>query len=135
MQTRRRSPTRIAGPDFHDYNGEGIQHLALITDDIYDTVERLRANGVKLQDTTPTYYEFVDKRVPGHGEDLERLRQNRVLIDGDVESEGILLQIYTETPLARPSSRLSSARATKVSATATSRPCTSLSNSTRSAAA
>jgi 4-hydroxyphenylpyruvate dioxygenase len=79
-----------------DYHGEGIQHLALTTDDIYDTVERLRARGVRLQDTIETYYELVDKRVPGHGEDLERLRKNRILIDGDVEREGILLQIFTE---------------------------------------
>ncbi|MBZ9649424.1 MULTISPECIES: 4-hydroxyphenylpyruvate dioxygenase [Sphingomonadaceae] len=78
------------------YNGEGIQHLALTTADIYDTVERLRGRGVTLQDTIETYYELVDKRVPGHGEDLERLRANRILIDGDVESEGILLQIFTE---------------------------------------
>ncbi|PHQ63591.1 MAG: 4-hydroxyphenylpyruvate dioxygenase [Sphingobium sp.] len=79
-----------------DYHGEGIQHLALTTANIYDTVERLRARGVRLQDTIETYYELVDKRVPGHGEDLERLRKNRILIDGDVESEGILLQIFTE---------------------------------------
>ncbi len=79
-----------------DYNGEGIQHLALTTNDIYATVEKLRANGVKLQDTIETYYELVDKRVPGHGEDLERLMRNRILIDGDVKQEGILLQIFTE---------------------------------------
>ncbi|WP_313440089.1 4-hydroxyphenylpyruvate dioxygenase [Novosphingobium sp.] len=79
------------------YNGEGIQHLALTTDDIYDTVERLRTRGVKLQDTIETYYELVDKRVPGHGEDVERLKRNRILIDGSVENEeGILLQIFTE---------------------------------------
>jgi len=80
-----------------DYNGEGIQHLALTTDDIYETVEKLRARGVRLQDTTLTYYDLVDRRVPGHGEDLARLRANRILIDGDVEREGILLQIFTET--------------------------------------
>jgi 4-hydroxyphenylpyruvate dioxygenase len=80
-----------------DYNGEGIQHLALTTDDIFDTVEKLRARGVKLQDTIETYYELVDKRVPGHGEDMERLRKNRILIDGDIGDEGILLQIFTET--------------------------------------
>jgi 4-hydroxyphenylpyruvate dioxygenase len=79
-----------------EYNGEGIQHLALTTDDIFETVEKLRARGVKLQDTIETYYELVDKRVPGHGEDLERLKKNRILIDGDVEKEGILLQIFTE---------------------------------------
>ncbi|WP_375249210.1 4-hydroxyphenylpyruvate dioxygenase [Sphingomonas sp.] len=79
-----------------DYNGEGIQHLALTTDDIYATVEKLRSRGVRLQDTIETYYELVDKRVPGHGEDLDRLKRNRILIDGDVEKEGILLQIFTE---------------------------------------
>ena len=78
------------------YNGEGIQHIALTTDDIYGTVEKLRARGVKLQDTIDTYYDLVDKRVPGHGEDLDRLRQNRILIDGNVGDEGILLQIFTE---------------------------------------
>ena len=78
------------------YNGEGIQHLALTTPDIYDTVERLRARGVRLQDTIETYYELVDKRVPGHGEDLERLRKNRILIDGAIGDEGLLLQIFTE---------------------------------------
>ncbi len=77
------------------YNGEGIQHIALTTSDIYETVERLRARGVKLQDTIDTYYDLVDKRVPGHGEDLERLRRNRILIDGGGE-DGILLQIFTE---------------------------------------
>ena len=75
---------------------EGIQHLALTTADIFDTVEKLRARGVVLQDTIETYYELVDKRVPGHGEDLERLRKNRILIDGNVGDEGILLQIFTE---------------------------------------
>ncbi len=79
-----------------DYRGEGIQHLALATADIYTTVEKLRARGVRLQDTIETYYELVDRRVPGHGEDLERLRGNRILIDGDVDDEGLLLQIFTE---------------------------------------
>ncbi len=79
-----------------EYKGEGIQHLALSTNDIFATVEKLRARGVRLQDTIETYYELVDKRVPGHGEDLERLRRNRILIDGDVEREGLLLQIFTE---------------------------------------
>ncbi len=79
-----------------EYRGEGIQHLALTTPDIFETVEKLRARGVKLQDTIETYYELVDERVPGHGEDLERLKRNRILIDGDTDKEGILLQIFTE---------------------------------------
>ena len=78
-----------------EYNGEGIQHIALTTDDIYGTIEKLRQRGVKLQDTIETYYELVDERVPGHGEDLERMRANRILIDGNQE-EGLLLQIFTE---------------------------------------
>jgi 4-hydroxyphenylpyruvate dioxygenase len=80
-----------------EYNGEGIQHLALTTEDIHDTVEKLRSRGVRLQDTIDTYYDLVDKRVPGHGQDLDRLRKNRILLDGSVETgEGILLQIFTE---------------------------------------
>ena len=78
------------------YNGEGIQHLAFATADIYGTVEKLRARGVRLQDTIETYYELVDKRIPNHGEDLERLRRNRILIDGSAGDEGTLLQIFTE---------------------------------------
>lgn len=79
-----------------EYNGEGIQHIALTSDDIYSTVEKLKARGVRLQETVEIYYELVDARVPGHGEDLERLRRNRILIDGDAVKEGILLQIFTE---------------------------------------
>src|SRR3546814_10285348 len=80
-----------------DYKGEGIQHLALTTANIYETVEKLRARGVKLQDTIETYYELVDKRVPGHGEDLERLKQNRILIDGRSEEHTSELQSLMRT--------------------------------------
>ena len=80
------------------YHGEGIQHVALGTDDIYKTVEDLRARGTGLLDTPDTYYEKVDERVPGHGEDLERLRKNHILIDGaPADGQGLLLQIFTET--------------------------------------
>ncbi|MBN9165039.1 MAG: 4-hydroxyphenylpyruvate dioxygenase [Myxococcales bacterium 68-20] len=77
------------------YNGEGIQHLALTTEDIYTTIDKLRANGVIFQDTIETYYELVDKRVGPHKEDLAALRKNRILIDGN-EKEGFLLQIFTD---------------------------------------
>ena len=77
------------------YNGEGIQHLALTTQDIFKTIEMLRERGVIFQDTIETYYELIDKRVPGHGHDVERMRANRILIDGSQE-EGLLLQIFTE---------------------------------------
>ena len=80
-----------------DYNGEGIQHIALGTDEIYATVDRMRARGVKFQDTPETYYEAVNGRVPGHGESLGRLRERRILIDGaPTEGQGLLLQIFTE---------------------------------------
>ena len=65
-----------------EYHGEGIQHIALATDDIYATVDALRRNGVEFQDTPDTYYEGVDARVPGHGEPLAELQRRRILIDG-----------------------------------------------------
>ena len=81
-----------------EYNGEGIQHIALTTPDIYATIEQLREHGVEFQSTPETYYELVDERVPGHGEDLERLKKNDILIDGDPENgDGLLLQIFTTT--------------------------------------
>lgn len=78
------------------YNGEGIQHIALATDDIFATVDLLRANGVTFQDTPDTYYELLDQRLPGHGHDIEALRARRILIDGAPETGGgLLLQIFT----------------------------------------
>jgi len=79
------------------YNGEGIQHIALGTDNIYKTVDDLAGRGVPFQTTPGTYYDKVDKRVPDHGEDLERLRKNNILIDGaPTEGQGLLLQIFTQ---------------------------------------
>jgi len=80
------------------YRGEGIQHLALATDDIYATIEQLRERGVKFLDTPDTYYELLDKRLPGHGEDVARLKHNRILLDG-APGGGLLLQIFTETEI------------------------------------
>jgi 4-hydroxyphenylpyruvate dioxygenase len=80
------------------YRGEGIQHIALATSDIFGTVETLRGNAVPFQDVPDTYYEAVDARLPGHGEDLARLAANRILIDGaPTEGGGLLLQIFTQT--------------------------------------
>jgi 4-hydroxyphenylpyruvate dioxygenase len=78
------------------YRGEGIQHVALGTNDIYASVEAIRAAGMRFLDTPDTYYELLPKRLPDHGEDIDRLRSTRVLIDG-VEGGGKLLQIFTET--------------------------------------
>jgi 4-hydroxyphenylpyruvate dioxygenase len=81
----------------HDYKGEGIQHVALGTDDIFTTVDRMRERGVSFQDTPETYYEGLEARVPGHGEELARLRERRILIDGaPTQGQGLLLQIFTQ---------------------------------------
>ena len=81
----------------HQYRGEGIQHIALGTDDIFRTVDVLSARGVRFQDTPDTYYEGVNARVPGHGEDLDSLRLRRILVDGaPTQGQGTLLQIFTQ---------------------------------------
>ncbi|MEE9143016.1 MAG: 4-hydroxyphenylpyruvate dioxygenase [Gammaproteobacteria bacterium] len=81
-----------------EYNGEGIQHIALYTENIYKTVEGLRANGIDFLDVPDTYYEMTDERLPNHGEDLVRMQKNRILIDGDPETKTrLLLQIFTQT--------------------------------------
>ncbi|BCA58012.1 4-hydroxyphenylpyruvate dioxygenase [Sphingomonas sp. HMP6] len=80
-----------------DYKGEGIQHLALATDDIFTTVDTLRANGIRFQTTPQTYFDLIDKRLPGHGHDVEEMRKRDILIDGAPETGGgLLLQIFTE---------------------------------------
>jgi 4-hydroxyphenylpyruvate dioxygenase len=82
----------------HDYHGEGIQHIALGAKDIYRSVETLRTKGVTFQDTPDTYYERIDNRMKGHGEDVERMTKDRILIDGDSE-HGLLLQIFTQNAI------------------------------------
>jgi 4-hydroxyphenylpyruvate dioxygenase len=85
------------------YKGEGIQHIALGSKDIYETVEQLRAIGTSFMNTPDTYYTLIPKRLPHHGEDVERLKKNRILIDGAPDSApgkndgGRLLQIFTNT--------------------------------------
>jgi 4-hydroxyphenylpyruvate dioxygenase len=82
----------------NEYKGEGIQHIALGTDDIYKTVDVLRSQGVEFQDTPDTYYEGVDARVGGHDENIDELEKRRILIDGSVAT-GILLQIFTKNAI------------------------------------
>jgi 4-hydroxyphenylpyruvate dioxygenase len=83
-----------------EYKGEGIQHIALFTDTIYDTVEAMRAQGVSFLNTPDTYFEVIDERVPGHGEDVPRLARNRILIDADAETKTkLLLQIFTQNAI------------------------------------
>ncbi|EKE84756.1 4-hydroxyphenylpyruvate dioxygenase [Idiomarina xiamenensis] len=80
-----------------EYKGEGIQHIALTSDDIYKTVRDLRSIGMEFMDTPDTYYEKIDERVEGHQEDVDALRKQRILIDGAPMKDGILLQIFTQT--------------------------------------
>jgi len=79
------------------YHGEGIQHIALSSTDLFRTVDALRDKGMTLLDTMDTYYELVDKRIPGHGEDVAALKQRKILIDG--KAGELLLQIFSENQL------------------------------------
>ncbi|CAA2108636.1 4-hydroxyphenylpyruvate dioxygenase [Variovorax paradoxus] len=79
------------------YQGEGIQHIAMGSDDLYATVDALRAKGVTLLDTIDTYYELVDKRIPEHGESVAELQKRKILIDG--KKDALLLQIFSENQL------------------------------------
>jgi 4-hydroxyphenylpyruvate dioxygenase len=91
-----------------EYHGEGIQHIALHSADIYKTVDALRAKGMDLLDTPDTYYELLEKRLPGHGEPVEALRSRKILLDGSPTAgegpggphgRGLLLQIFTKTAI------------------------------------
>ena len=83
------------------YKGEGVQHIACACRDIYDTVSRLRARGLDFMPSPPdSYYDAVERRLPGHGEPLERLKQLGVLIDGLSDGGArpeLLLQIFSKT--------------------------------------
>ncbi len=79
------------------YQGEGIQHIAMGSTDLYATVDALELAGVKLLNTSDTYYELLDKRIPGHGEDLDALKSRNILVDG--RPGELLLQIFSENQL------------------------------------
>lgn len=81
------------------YRGEGIQHVALGTTDIYRSVEGMKRTGVAFQDTIDTYFDLIDKRLPNHGENVAELRRLRILIDGATHlgaDNELLLQIFTK---------------------------------------
>jgi 4-hydroxyphenylpyruvate dioxygenase len=84
----------------HKYRGEGIQHIALYTHDIYATVEGMREAGITFLETPDTYFEVLDQRIPGHGEDNGRMKKNRILLDADdATKKKLLLQIFTESSI------------------------------------
>ena len=66
------------------FGGEGIQHIALLTDNLTDAIDQLKAAGVPLM-TAPndTYYEMLDERLPNYGEHVDSLKTQGILLDGD----------------------------------------------------
>ena len=88
------------------YNGEGIQHIALLTDNLIDSVDRLQMAGVPLM-TAPNdvYYEQLDTRLPGHGLPVAELQARGILVDGSTDAvktggqPRLLLQIFSQTQL------------------------------------
>lgn len=81
----------------HAFKGEGIQHIALTTNNIYNTVNTLKQQGIKFLDTPDIYYDMLNERLPWHQEPLHQLRTEKILMDGDKDpSNGLLLQIFTE---------------------------------------
>jgi 4-hydroxyphenylpyruvate dioxygenase len=81
------------------YNGEGIQHIALICDDLIACIDRLRTKGVPLMAPPPaTYYAMLEDRLPGHGEPVDDLKARGILLDGSTEKGDprLLLQIFAQ---------------------------------------
>lgn len=83
-----------------EYNGEGIQHIALSSSNIYSTVDSLSGQGVPFQNTPDTYYERLDERLPKHTESVSDLHQRQILLDGgEKQGGGFLLQIFTKNSI------------------------------------
>lgn len=78
-----------------EYHGSGIQHLAMLTDDITATLESLKSSDLQFLTPPPhTYYSMLKDRLPMVSEDLNRLEKNAILVDGD--HDGYLLQIFSK---------------------------------------
>ncbi len=85
-----------------EFNGEGIQHIALICDDLVACWDRLKTLGVPFMTAPPeTYYDMLDERLPGHGEDADVLKSRGILLDGTTEGgePRLLLQIFAEAQI------------------------------------
>ena len=82
-----------------EYNGEGIQHIALICDDLVGCWDKLKQKGVPFMTAPPeTYYQMLEGRLPGHGEPVSELQSRGILLDGTTEDgePRLLLQIFAE---------------------------------------
>jgi len=80
------------------FNGEGIQHIALASDDLYGSLDRLKALDLEFAPPPPdTYYEQLDVRLPGHGEPLAALHARGILLDGTTRDSQprLLMQIFS----------------------------------------
>lgn len=82
------------------YNGPGVQHLAILTEDIVSTVTTLKKNGVEFLATPSSYYEALGERIGKIDEEIDKLRELAILVDRD--DEGYLLQIFTKPIVDRP---------------------------------
>ena len=80
------------------FNGEGIQHIALLSDDLLSSIDKLRDMGIPLM-TAPndTYYQMLDERLPNHGENVAELQMRGILLDGTTEggTPPLLLRIFS----------------------------------------
>ena len=84
------------------FNGEGIQHIALATDDLLASWDELADRGLPFMAAPPpTYYEMLDERLPGHGEPVQELSRRGILLDGSTDGDKprLLLQIFSRTLL------------------------------------
>ncbi|TDN61886.1 4-hydroxyphenylpyruvate dioxygenase [Paraburkholderia sp. BL10I2N1] len=84
------------------FNGEGIQHIAFLTDNLIEVIDNLQMAGVPLMSApNDYYYEGLEKRLPGHGEPVAELQSRGILLDGSTEggSRRLLLQIFSKTLL------------------------------------
>ncbi|WPO97693.1 4-hydroxyphenylpyruvate dioxygenase [Pseudomonas sp. HR96] len=82
------------------FNGEGIQHVAFLTDDLLQTWDALKALGMRFMPAPPTtYYEMLEGRIPGHGEPVDQLQARGILLDGATTTGDprLLLQIFSQT--------------------------------------
>ena len=80
------------------FNGEGIQHIALSCDNLYECYDRLKARGLEFMTAPPgSYYEMLEERLPGHGEPVGELQTRGILLDGSTENDDprLLLQIFS----------------------------------------
>jgi 4-hydroxyphenylpyruvate dioxygenase len=87
--------------EYLEFNeGAGVQHVAILTDDIIKSITALRANGVDFLDIPDTYYDNLENRVGEIDEDMDKLKQLKILVDRD--DEGYLLQLFTKPLEDRP---------------------------------